>query len=619
MVWHVVESFQCSVFGDHRVRRVTRVASGSECESCRWASCRADRIAFCSSEQGLRGSSLISPRRLSARADGERRCLPARVAIMAGAPAGSGDTFAYTSPAKRKPNAFDVISPESAQKAADPSLSSSRLGVATETLQDLLEWAPASMKLILGLGLKELSAIQHQRLQIFERNMATGIVTTTSYSGMDMPVHCSREIEKAYRGCRGDAADAIRGFVQHYSSCDLDRSCQKALLAMHDSKAWPCKFACQHLFADLLSSVKGNASKAAMASLDDELQRLQNEAEGETIEKNNITKLLSTCKVLETDCFTKESEAWCCIHEQDCLLFPTSEAELIFHIAGPTCVDFSRRKRKRLSTAGPNMKPLAVWAAQFKASNSSIGIHEGVLGTPKDMVTQLLQGNDGDDSPKWLIEHFELNPETFGVPARRERRYTVFIDQRKYIFTGNVEEFCSIFERPMRSTGSIFFEGARRTHLSALAPIFRKNLAGYKEKCEALIAAGKGMQFFCADLHQAPPFGSIQQSIPTLLTHGTIMDLENNLELTGQQHLTVQLLPLDSPVRFCGLSDAAMKHLAGNSMHCMSIGPLMLYLLATIVPRDSLEACGLTQSLQTTFTHIETDEPEDKPQPLTPA
>ena len=76
--------------------------------------------------------------------------------------------------------------------------------------------------------------------------------------------------------------------------------------------------------------------------------------------------------------------------------------------------------------------------------------------------------------------------------------------------------------------------------------------------------------------------------MPTLVTHGKMFDLERGRLLTSQGHLDVQLLPRDSPVRQCGLSESAMKKMAGNMMNLISIGPLLAYVMCHIHIKDTV-------------------------------
>ena len=162
----------------------------------------------------------------------------------------------------------------------------------------------------------------------------------------------------------------------------------------------------------------------------------------------------------------EESEAHCYVHGKPCKIFDDRAAGswqepnvLSIHIAGPACVDFSRRKRKKRMVAGSISRPLAVWIEQFKASNKGLGIHEGVEGTPEDMLDTLLRADLFHiPQDKWKIVVFKLSPDEFGHPARRKRRYTLIYDSTKFEFTGSAEDLQRLFKEPSSGrTAEVFF------------------------------------------------------------------------------------------------------------------------------------------------------------------
>ena len=117
------------------------------------------------------------------------------------------------------------------------------------------------------------------------------------------------------------------------------------------------------------------------------------------------------------------------------------------------------------------------------------------------------------------------------------------------------------------------------------------------------------------DLEQRVPYGSVTSGMPTLITHGSLarVCLSNPTQcdevshislLRPQGHLKVQLFPTGHPItqhsKFLGRASASsatgsggsgtwtsarVELAAGNTMHMLSIGPLMMYVMANLVRR----------------------------------
>ena len=109
----------------------------------------------------------------------------------------------------------------------------------------------------------------------------------------------------------------------------------------------------------------------------------------------------------------------------------------------------------------------------------------------------------------------------------------------------------------------------------------------FNERCRENVAHSKAS---ICDLTQRPPFGKLEQLLPTLVTNHAPYCLECKKLLTPDESLMSQLLPDDHPAREMlkknMIKDSHAKHLAGNTMNVASVGTVMLYLLSAVRRRE---------------------------------
>ena len=106
---------------------------------------------------------------------------------------------------------------------------------------------------------------------------------------------------------------------------------------------------------------------------------------------------------------------------------------------------------------------------------------------------------------------------------------------------------------------------------------------------------------FSFDLDQNPAWSTPGSWVPTLLTHGTLIEARAARPLLGQEHLLVMGAPVSSSASFeCGgfrfmlpyqslvddakLGSACMKRLAGNAMRPARLGSFILHCLSHCLP-----------------------------------
>ena len=184
---------------------------------------------------------------------------------------------------------------------------------------------------------------------------------------------------------------------------------------------------------------------------------------------------------------------------------------------------------------------------------------------------------------------------------------------------------------------SIFFtegDGSEDTAVESLSASKQSTLADY-------ISEMRRRKFSSAviDLEQRVPYGSVTSFMPTLITHGSLArvcmsnpaqcDEVSRLSLLRPHgHLKVQLFPTGHPItersKFLGgarassatgsggsgtWTSAHVKLAAGNTMHMLSIGPLMMYVMANLVRRTEA-------TLAPSLPHPEPEEDRQRDQEL---
>ena len=96
---------------------------------------------------------------------------------------------------------------------------------------------------------------------------------------------------------------------------------------------------------------------------------------------------------------------------------------------------------------------------------------------------------------------------------------------------------------------------------------------------------------YIADVHHSMNSAMGCPLIPTLVTHGKVVDCKDMKMLTGLPHLAAVGEPVTDEVRsplfpqifdFSGLLHSEQKKLAGNSIHMEVLGVLTMYTLANI-------------------------------------
>ena len=181
-----------------------------------------------------------------------------------------------------------------------------------------------------------------------------------------------------------------------------------------------------------------------------------------------------------------------------------------------------------------------------------------------------------------------------GFPANRPRVYTLMYRKDRFNFSGSGAEFETIMGSlwPGQDVNAaIFFQDPSRyavINVGDLPTAKRDAVGGYQAVMCAKARKNQPLSFSVADLEQRSPYGSVSDVMPTLVTHGTLAHIKpaqtvfegNTVDvLCAEGHLDVMLFPSWSLARRTGNSDAWVKAVSGNSMHQLSVGPLLMYIL----------------------------------------
>ncbi|CAE7218855.1 unnamed protein product [Symbiodinium natans] len=490
----------------------------------------------------------------------------------------------------------------------------------TEVLEELFQWPQALLYKLLGIGHRPnqqvwqqrtlTSAMKHRQAEmreLFLEAMAEGVLLSTAYSGVEAPLHAAWEIMKAVEGsgvagdCHGRQArkGSWQGF-RSYSGGDSDARCRAISLGFHrESSKWPVQLRPTHVFGTLEDAVEdGNllfdlyslTSQHGTSASQDEVGRSL-DSNGPACKKQKkaaaepdyelFGKFLSTFgkvhRYFKDQCKSKSGPtAYCYKHKGKCSLHMPADlkktAGRTMHVAGPICVDWSARGKKK-GLAGPSTIPFLVWLGELSTSGVDLGIHEGTLQTDLKALIAPLEMVQEPGQP-WGFYGFNLDPKRFGCPCSRPRLYTLVYRKDKFQFTGSQDELDMFLGQDLLCSGRVFFNDASTAFEEASLnntqeQSLRRHEAAERDESDACIG----------DLNQMPPFGRLQKFVPALVTHGCIASLKDGKVLAAEQHLDVQLLSKESHARGegSGLSCAFKKHLAGNTMHALSIGPMLVY------------------------------------------
>ena len=420
-------------------------------------------------------------------------------------------------------------------------------------------------------------------------NMQRGVTMTTHFSGMDCPAHAVHGIENAFKKMRPDLGH-VPG-VTMLSACERDKRALQCLRALHKSPDFQ-KHASQHVFQDIEAMV----TEQALSQAKDVVSRhATTKPAGKAASHEKAAAWDMVREVLEIlladDAFKPGCS--CMVHQRTCGVFPgpSDGDEMFLEMAGTPCVDFSRRG-KRQQVWGETCLPLCIWMAWFLKSGVPLACHECTVEFPDWLLEKPLQHFG---SRAWRVLTFKVCPSNFGWPARRARRYSVLWNSAKVTFHGSYAGFVQTFFQVSELRGNIWFKDGEDLGMFCSKSRWEAFLM-YRDEWLAKLQHGASSVSSCdvCDLNQKPPHGKLDSLVPTLVTHNSMYCFGRAKLLTHVECLKLQGIEEDSPVtqmaRSGELSEAAARKLAGNGMHAISCGSMLMYIIANTSKRSQTEA-----------------------------
>jgi site-specific DNA-cytosine methylase len=277
-------------------------------------------------------------------------------------------------------------------------------------------------------------------------------------------------------------------------------------------------------------------------------------------------------------------------------------------MAGTPCIDFSNIGQKRKEN-GPMMVGFLVWIAEIQTLLPDMIIFEITLASTKGFLEYHL-------GEQYAFVTFPLSQCFFGFPAKRPRRFIVAYRIDTVSFVGDPREFSDLFEKRVDVTGDSLLldtDYGRASEMRALAEHRRnyfqdddldipledilppQNLRAYFEHKEKVQTDQPGRVSstgaYIADLDQAVSYRYGSPFVPTLVTHGKVVDFKSDRMFTSLEHLAIQgedVFAIGDHANFPCLIAGAMatfsprtrKRMAGNAVHLQVLGVLLLYALS---------------------------------------
>lgn len=385
------------------------------------------------------------------------------------------------------------------------------------------------------------------------------------------------------------------GFAKWEVGTAIERKshAQVALLG-HDDRSSPA-----HIFKDFNDLVP--------AGIRNELDSLTPPA---SASKEDQKRAYQAMKVALSDprIFTGDALADCAKHDQCSVseIWRASESgQLVFWIAGSTCIDFSKRG-KRAKTSGCSMRPWRIFVALVRKARPHALLHEI---TDNSEARIMLHDDLGD---LYHIVSARVTPADLGYPCDRPRQLSILTLRDSLVLTATWSTFYDIFARQLALSGAALFAAdplyqadVMRRRAAKFGYVVKDDVvpidlcltpASYQrhklyQDLKAQHCWADGSYYY--DTDQFPEYNSHGGIIPTLISHGTLVDGKTDIIAGGLTHLAVMGEPVfdhqreghefecafQSVLSAGRLNECNMKDLAGNAIHEPTLGMVILFLL----------------------------------------
>ena len=457
-----------------------------------------------------------------------------------------------------------------------------------------------------------------ERLDPFARarlssHVRQGIIVYSDYSGIDMARESLELVIGALMKKAGDIYRACDTGIWFHRACDTGRSQRRVLV--HVAKTCDGGQSC--CFGNMLDRLpdvaKSYLAAASPAPTDDPRRRVE--------AYDDIKKWLACNGPL---CFSEEAQAWCYVHEKHCKAYPPSPSEerpsaLRVNVAGVTCVAWCESGRRE-GDAHLSELYFSVWVAERRylqeQGREDVAFLECSAQFP--IKRKLV-----DALPNHKVVFVYDGPELHGWPFRRRRVLAAAISKRSAQWVGPAQEdlaghYSKIYHRAVVLKGDVLFccppadrqamYRTRATDRGALAPeqlsdmtpeefqaailppFAIRHLRGY-EAMRADLEADDGT--LIVDLEQKQGRANAGVDWPTQLTHGLVSMISRDKPFRlaiPMEHLSAMGLHVFPSVCFdrplsklvgavSELTDAGVKTVAGNGMHCETQAAWMSFVL----------------------------------------
>lgn len=465
--------------------------------------------------------------------------------------------------------------------------------------------------------------------------LANGILETSDYSGM----HCEGEAKRLMLDAMATTIGFEPPFYKVSRCCDNNATCQKVLRDIS-----------QEIYNSEMC-----VAKDINDYISEEATRLLDELEPDPSSDKDI-KIMAYSSMGDwimdnaKSVYLPNRHCECLVHGEQCPVFGKLAAAaaaaagassdsggaspLRLNSAGTICKDWSTVGRGDRS-AGRSERTHAVWLGERKMA-ALAGDEDLFFGECTRMYNAQTKLAVPLASTHRVISA-SIGPEVLGHPTRRTRTLSAGLSLESLLWLGPESaddiqsDFEALFARSSELNGSVYFAAGqdsirrfaahamrrrgirvdigdiKKTHGRSFLESFLP--AGCLQRMSAYLSKKSDLQAmdgtFIVDLEQWPcgKAGAAGPYFPSLLTHGTIVDLNTYRIALGSDHLSAlgfHMQSVDSRSKVTsilgGLSDIEQKALAGNGQSLPAIMAWVLYVFAHIVRRPALT---ITPALRT--------------------
>ena len=319
-------------------------------------------------------------------------------------------------------------------------------------------------------------------------------------------------------------------------------------------------------------------------------------------------------------------ETFCTLHDRVCpLINPLVRVgKMNIWSGGNRCLDWSAFG-KQAQWSGRDTVPFIIWCFSILSARPDVVIQECTPRFDLSVFREVL----GDH---YIIQSRKICPSQLGAPVKRRRQWAIavlserwqllndfggpmyeMLFHRRVVLSADVyfkdspEHRAAVIQRmaALRSMPPLQADGSTWPLMSAMTAAQRARVLGYQRLAGTpKYEHGNAM---VVNIGQNPDTRAIMGDLlPTLLTQSTLVLLRSGslglrfgddpLLMTGAEHLAAMGWPIFDPTvpnvfsrALPRLEEGFKKHLAGNGMHVMVAGSVLLYVLAMVVPAEAAQ------------------------------